>query len=274
MGIELVQGRSFSDEDDERSRPVAIVNQRLAGMLWPGQAAIGRRFRPVARSGRWIEVVGVVATGKYQFLFEDAQPYFYLPIAQEYTGLRVLQVRTSVAPESVRPAVERAIGAREPNLPLYDIQSMAQALGSGPGLFPARVGAVAIATFGLLAFALAIVGLYGLVSYLASQRSHEIGVRMAVGATSRDVVRLVLRDGLAIVLCGLAAGLAMALGFRESSDTSCSACPRATRSHSLESHRLSAAWPCWRASFPHGGRRAPIRWSRCARNERLSIRDS
>ncbi len=199
MGIELVQGRSFSDEDDERSRPVAIVNRRLAAGLWPGQDAIGRRFRPVARRGPWIEVIGVVGTGKYHFLFEDPQPYFYLPIAQEYTGLRVLQVRTSVAPESVRSAIERTIGAHEPNLPLYDVQSMAQALGSGPGLFPARVGAVAITTFGLLAFALAIVGLYGLVSYLASQRGHEIGVRVAVGATRRDVVRLVLRDGLALV---------------------------------------------------------------------------
>jgi putative ABC transport system permease protein len=154
-----------------------------------------------------MEVVGVTTTGKYRFLFEDPQPYFYVPIAQEYTGLRVLQVRTSMSPESLRPAIERVIRQLEPNLPLYDVQTMAQALGSGLGFFPVRVAAATAASLGLLALALAVVGLYGVISWLTSQRTHEIGVRIAVGASQYDIVRLVLRDGTKLVLFGLTAGL-------------------------------------------------------------------
>jgi predicted permease len=211
MGIQVVRGRSFSDGDNEQSRPVALVNQRLADMLWPGWDPIGRRFRSGGPNGPWIEIVGVTSTGKYRFLFEDPQPYFYVPIAQEYTALRVLQVRTSMPPETLAPTIERAIRALEPNLPLYDVQSMAQALGSGLGFFPVRVGAFSAASLGLLALALAIVGLYGVVSYLTSQRTHEIGVRMAIGATQHDIVRLVLHDGSKLVLSGLAAGLLVTL---------------------------------------------------------------
>ena len=211
MGIQIVRGRSFEDADSERSRPVAVVNQRLADMLWPGQDPIGRRFKSPGPEGHWIEVIGVAKTGKYQFLFEDPQPYFYVPIAQEYTGLRVLQVRGSIPADALAPAVERAIRELEPNLPLYDVQSMTQALGSGLGFFPVRVGANAVAAFGVLAFALAIVGLYGVTLYLTSQRTHEIGVRLAIGATHQHIVRLVLEDGSKLVIFGVAAGMVMTL---------------------------------------------------------------
>jgi predicted permease len=211
MGMQVIRGRSFSDGDNEQSRPVALVNQHLADMLWPGRDPIGRRFRSAGPEGSWVEVVGVTHTGKYRFLFEDPQPYFYVPTAQEYTGLRVLQIRTSMPPETLAPAIERAIRALEPDLPLYDVQSMRQALGSGLGLFPVRVAASFAASLGLLAFVLAIVGLYGVISYLTSQRTHEIGVRMAIGATQKDIVRLVLQDGSRLVLSGLAAGLLVTL---------------------------------------------------------------
>jgi len=211
MGIEVVRGRSFSDGDNEQSRPVALVNQHLADILWPGRDPIGRRFRSAGSDEAWVEIVGVTNTGKYGFLFEDPQPYFYVPIAQQYTGLRVLQVRTSRPPEALAPAIERAIRALEPNLPLYDVQSMTRALGSGLGFFPVRVGAVSAASLGLLALALAMVGLYGVISYLTSQRTHEIGVRMAIGATQNDIVRVVLHDGSKLVLLGLAAGLLVTL---------------------------------------------------------------
>jgi ABC-type antimicrobial peptide transport system permease subunit len=153
----------------------------------------------------------VAKTGKYQFLFEDPQPFLYIPIAQAYTGLRVLQVRASIPPDALAPAVERAIRGLEPALPLYDVQSMTQALGSGPGFFPVRVGAIAVTAFGLLAFALAVVGLYGVTSYLTGQRTHEIGVRIAVGATQQRIVRLVLKDGAKLVILGVAAGMVMTL---------------------------------------------------------------
>jgi predicted permease len=211
MGIPIVRGRAFERRDDDRSRPVAVVNQRLADMLWPGQDPIGRRVKSPGSNSHWIEVVGVVKTGKYQFLFEDPQPYLYVPMAQAYTGLRVLQVRASLPPASLASVAEREIRGLEPNLPLYDVQSMTQALGSGLGLFPVRVAAFAVAAFGLLAFALAIVGLYGVTSYLASQRTHEIGVRIAIGATHQHIVRLVLENGATLATLGIAAGMAMTL---------------------------------------------------------------
>jgi predicted permease len=210
MGIPIARGRSFTDADDERARRVGVVNQHLADILWPEQDPIGRRFR-TAPGAAWIEVVGVTPTGKYGFLFEAPRPYFYAPIAQEYTDLRVLQVRTAVAPEALAPDVERAIRGLEPDLPLYDVQSMAVALGSGLGFFPIRVGAASAGALGLLALALAVVGLYGVISSLTSQRTHEIGVRLAIGAAPNDIVRLVLRDGTVLVIAGLAAGLLMTL---------------------------------------------------------------
>jgi predicted permease len=208
MGIPIVRGRRINDADDEHSPPVAVVNQRLADVLWPGQDPVGRRMRS---DGRSIEVVGVARTGKYQFLFEEPQPYVYVPIAQAYSGLRVLQICASAPLDVVGPAVERAIRALEPNLTLYDVQTMTRALDSGPGFFPIRVGAVAAAAFGLLAFALAIVGLYGVTSYLASQRTHEIGIRLAIGATRGQIVRLVAQDGSTLVLLGVALGLVATL---------------------------------------------------------------
>lgn len=211
MGIQILRGRSFVDDDNEQSRPVAIVNKHLADLLWPGRDAIGQRFRSAGPDASWIEVVGVTNTGKYRFLFEDPQPYFYVPIAQEYSALRVLQIRTPMPPEALAPAIERAIQALEPNLPLYDVQSMTEALGSGLGFFPVRIGAFSAASLGLLALALAIVGLYGVLSYLTSQRTHEIGVRLAIGATQNDILRLVLQDGSKLVLFGLAAGLLLTL---------------------------------------------------------------
>jgi predicted permease len=211
MGIPLTHGRTFREADDAGRPPVAIVNRRLADMLWPGRDPVGQRFRYVNAGSPWIEVVGVTSTGKYAFLFEEPEPYFYVPLAQEYTALRVLQVRTSTPHEVLIPTIERAIRELEPNLPLYDVQGMRQALGSGLGFFPVRVGAASAAALGLLALALALVGLYGVVSHVASQRTHEIGVRMAMGANQRDVVRLIARDGVELVAYGVGAGSIAAL---------------------------------------------------------------
>jgi predicted permease len=211
MGIELVRGRSFRETDDEQSRRVAVVNQRLAHTLWPGRDPIGRRLRRHGSDEPWIEVVGVTRTGKYESLFEEPQGYYFVPVAQAYTGLRVLQIRTSLPPGTLAPAVEQIIHEVEPDLPIFDVQSMSQALGSGPGLFPVRVGAASVTTLSLLAFVLASVGLYGLVSSLAAQRTHEIGVRMAVGATAANIVRLVAGHGVAFVTVGLAIGMVVVL---------------------------------------------------------------
>ena len=212
MGIPIVGGRSFTAGDTGQSPPVAIVNQRLADLLWPGRDPIGRRFSAVGSQGRWMEVVGMTATGKCRFLFEGPQAYYYAPIAQHYTPLRVLQIRTSLPAETLAGTIEQIVHEREPRLLLYDVQSMRRALGGGYGFFLVRTGAISAASFGILGLALACVGLYGVVSYMASQRAHEIGVRLALGATSRDVLRLVLGDGLGLITLGLAVGLVTAVG--------------------------------------------------------------
>ncbi len=156
-------------------------------------------------------MVAVTHTGRYHFLFEAPQSYFFVPLTPEYSGLRVLHVRSSMTPEALAPSIERSIRSLERGLPLYDVQSMSKALAGGLGVFPVREAAAAAASLGLLASALAVVGLYGLISYLASQRRHEIGVRMAVGASGSDIMRLVSCDGSMLVAGGLASGLVAAL---------------------------------------------------------------
>lgn len=211
LGIPILRGRAFTAADDERGPRVAIVNARLAEELWPGRDPLGRRIRAAAVAGAWLTVVGVTPTGTYGALFEEPRPYLYVPLAQLYTGQRVLHVRSALSPEALAPTVERIVHEREPQLPLYDVQSMVRALGGGRGLFPVRVSATFAALFGGLALALAVVGVYGLASAAARQRRREIGVRVALGALPRDIRRLVLRDGVALVGAGLAAGILTAL---------------------------------------------------------------
>lgn len=208
MSIRIDSGRSFTDADADGAPPVAIVNRRLADLLWPGQDAIGRSFKAAGEDSPWMEVVGVTATGKYRLLFEDPQPYFYVPIAQHDTALRVLHVRTGLAPEVLIPAVERAIHALEPDLPLYDVQSMTKALGGARGWFLVRGAALFAGVLALLALVLTVIGLYGIVSYLTSERTREIGVRMALGATSANIAQLVAGEAVRLTVVGGAIGVA------------------------------------------------------------------
>jgi predicted permease len=207
MGIPIERGRSLTDADERGSRPVAIVNRRLAELLWPGQDAIGRRFSQAGPDGPWLEVVGVTGTGKYRFLFEDPQPYFYVPLAQEYSALRVLHVRTALSPEALAPAIEREVHALEPDLPLYDVQSLKRALDGGYGLFAVRTGALFAVTLAFLGLSLAVVGLYGVVSYMTSERTHDIGVRIALGASPKHIATMVIGEGARLAVAGTVIGL-------------------------------------------------------------------
>jgi macrolide transport system ATP-binding/permease protein len=211
MGITIVRGRSFSAGDDPSSLPVAIVNRRFAEMLWPGEDAIGRRFSIAGASAMWFEIVGVTETGKYWSVYEGPRPFFYLPLAQHYAGLRAVHVRTQGSPEAVAASVMRTIADIEPRLPLYDVQSMRQALEGGYGFFLARISARSTMLFGVLGFVLALVGLYGVVAFITGQRTHEFGVRLALGANRNDILALVLKEGLRLVGAGLVAGLCIAL---------------------------------------------------------------
>jgi putative ABC transport system permease protein len=213
LGVALEHGRSFTDADDETSPRVAIVNRRLAEMLWPGQNAIGRHFSQAGPEGPWLEVVGVTGNGKYRSLFEDPQPYYYVPLAQEYSALRVLHVRTRLAPGALVPAIEREIRSLEPELPLFDVQSMKKALDGGYGLFAVRTGALFAAILAFLGLSLAIVGLYGIVSYTTSERTHEFGVRLALGASRANIAVMVVHEGARLAVGGTIIGLIGAFAF-------------------------------------------------------------
>ena len=211
LGIPIERGRSFNDSDGKQSRAVAIVNRRLADLLWPGQDPLGRRFSQGRPDGPWIEVVGVTPTGKYRFLFEDPQPYYFVPMAQEYTAMRVLHVRTAAPPQALAGTIEREIHRMQPELPLYDVETMTEALNGGYGLFMARTGALFAGVLALIGLSLAVFGLYGVVSQMANERTHEYGIRLALGAGRKDIALAVMRSGAVLLLCGTSIGAVVAL---------------------------------------------------------------
>ncbi len=207
MGVPIVKGRAFRAQDDERAPHVAIVNELMAARFWPGQDPIGKRFRMQSGKGEWLEVVGVSKNGKYSNIFEDPSLYFFVPVEQQYRPMRALHVRTAGTPELLAPAIQKEIRALDPDLPIYDVRSMKRVLDGPNGFFLLQMGALFGGGLGLLGLVLALVGIYGVVSYTASRRTQEIGVRMALGAQPRDILRLVVGHGLLLIAVGIGMGL-------------------------------------------------------------------
>jgi putative ABC transport system permease protein len=206
LEIPIVAGRTFADTDTERAPRVAIINQAMAKELWPGEDPLGRRFSLGVASGKPIEVVGVARDSKYGDLFKTSQPYFYLPLAQSFVSIQTLQVRSELPPATLDREVEQQIHALAPGLPIFDVQTMRQALDGG-GFYTFRLGAYLATALGLLGLVLATVGVYGVISFSTSQRTHEIGVRVALGAQPGDVRKMIFGNGLMIVGAGAALGL-------------------------------------------------------------------
>jgi predicted permease len=208
MRIPLARGRTFTERDDDKAPLVAIVNQTMADRFWPHQDAIGKRFALQAGGPLW-QVVGVARDGKYLVIFESPMPYFYIPLAQNFNSMQVLQVRTALPPEALRTRVQQEIQALDPDLPLADFQTMSESLNGFMGFRMFQMGAQQAGAMGLLGLILAAIGVYGVVSYGAVQRTHEIGIRMALGAEPAQVLAMVLRQGVWLiaggVLCGLVA---------------------------------------------------------------------
>jgi predicted permease len=213
LGIALLRGRTFTDADDDKAPYVAIVNEAMVKEYWPKLDPIGRRFKIGSDQKHFIEVVGVAKDSRYQGLSGPINPYFYLPVVQHYAinSLETLQVHTAGAPGAMIPEMERVIESLAPELPVFDVKTMTEALDTLNGLLFYQLGAVLATLFGALGLILAIVGVYGVISYAASQKTHEIGIRIALGAQQADILKMIFGQGLLIVAIGLVIGIAAAL---------------------------------------------------------------
>ena len=210
LGVALLHGRTFLETDTATAPRVAIVNDHLARHFWPGGDAVGKRIRLNSSTGPLVEIVGVAQTIKYQSASSPID-FLYLPLAQHPVARMVLMLRSSGDPLQLVQPVKDAVRSIDPNLPMLQTRSyedyyLAEAI-RAPQIAIDLVG-----TMGLVGLLLAIAGLYGLVAYNVSRRTHEIGIRMALGAAGSDVLRLVMGKGIALVAMGTGLGLVMGFG--------------------------------------------------------------
>ena len=210
MGIGLMQGRDFNAQDNEDHPLVVIVNEAFVRRHFPAGDVLGKRLSFSGRQGPWREIVGVVRTSKYLSLGETPTPVTYLPLQQNHETGMTLHVRTTVDPSTVGGAIRNETQALERNLPLGNPELMSERVVNS--LYAARMGAILLAVFGGLALLLASIGLYGVMSFAVSRRTRELGIRVALGARPGDVFRLVLRQGMSLVIVGLVLGVAVAWG--------------------------------------------------------------
>jgi predicted permease len=204
MRTPLLAGRDFTDQDLADTPPVAIINQAFVDRYWPGQQAIGKR---IYDGHQWTTVVGVAANGKYRRLIYDPTPLVLMPLT--YDEEVILHVRTRGEPMAMATTVEQTIHSLNAGLPLYNVTTLKENMQMG-SIFE-RIAVTFAGSFGLLALFLAAVGIYGVLSYTTRQRTHEIGIRIALGAGKVEILRNVLRQGLILAVAGLTIGLAASL---------------------------------------------------------------
>lgn len=208
LGTKMVAGRAFSERDDDKNAKVVIINQALARRLFPNESAIGKRFQLInpEQSSEWREVVGIVSDIRYSGLDDPSDSSIYTPFAQTPFIWNYLMIRTNVAPESLVNKVRQAILSVDDKLEPMSFRPMNQLLYDSvaqPRFYTLLLGA-----FAVLSLILAAVGIYGVISYSVTQRTHEIGVRMTLGARRGDVLRLVVKEGMVLALIGIGIGIA------------------------------------------------------------------
>jgi predicted permease len=213
LGIPITEGRNFTAHDDEKSPLVMIVNQAFVDHFFAGRSPIGRQ---VHGWGEWFTVIGVASNSKYHYLSEAPLPYFYVPFRQMYRADLDLAfyVRTPGDLQTALSLVRQKAHEIDPEVTVFDSVPLSEFIGAS--LYPQKVAASLLSVLGTLSVILAAVGLYSVMAYSVAQRTHEIGIRMALGARPADVLRLVVRQGLSLVLAGLAIGLCLSLAVSRS----------------------------------------------------------
>jgi predicted permease len=209
LQIPLIAGRDFDERDRKGAKRVVIVNQRMAEMLWPDESAVGKRIFIGSTKAEPAEVVGVVSTGKYRSLAEDPKALFYYPTAQRGPAGMTLMVRTSGDPAALVTSVRNEAKDIDPHVPLFAVKTMDQHLTWS--LWAPTMAATFALAFGVVALLLSAVGLYSVMAYIVSQRTREVGIRMALGAKRTDVVKLITTEGMKLAILGVVIGFALSL---------------------------------------------------------------
>jgi macrolide transport system ATP-binding/permease protein len=209
MQIPFAEGRDFDDRDHLKSQRVVVVNQRMAEMLWPGESAVGKRIFIGAESRDALEVIGVVKTGKYRSLAEDPKPFFYYTLGQRRPANMALVVRGNVDPRSLVGAIRGQVQALDRRVPVYAVKTMADHMTYA--LWAPNMAASFSLAFGLLAVLLSAVGLYSVMAYVVSQRTREVGIRMALGANRSHVLKMITTQGMWLAGVGVVIGLVLSL---------------------------------------------------------------